>query len=260
MTGEFEPLPRMQDSRFYHSGEITPEQAAALNQAYNFVIVGGLHFQYSGEHRPTREMYNVMNLLTLPLAAAKGDKLYIEGYGYSRKPDAYYMQAMSWLDPEVEALRRSGDIDTFHYAAAKVAMRGVKVSYADMHKEVHDAYLQQAGVVDLAGLKQKGSDQVRDYEENRSAQAAYTVKDDALAYLDGAREWPEKPTYMLVFGEGHVRKFDEQEKTIPEFYAEMGLEAQTVLMSEVMLALRFMGEGIAGMASEAIRRANEPEA
>jgi hypothetical protein len=237
---EGEPMPSMEQSSFYHTGDITPEQAQLLNQNFNFVVVGGIHGQTKGPHVPTDEVYDSVSFAVSSLDPAKGDMLFIEAEGYSGSETAIHSYHGAGGRGEMTAFMRRvyRNIDAFNYGAMLATSRGVPVRYADMHGDVQEAYLREMGISKVPGAEDFGNEKYNRYQEARNAQAAYTVKDTALANLDDALLRTNKPTYLQLMGDLHVKKFWQNQKTVPELYAEMNLDADTVSLTDLILTLR----------------------
>lgn len=188
---------------------------------------------------PTALNYDATNLLVNTLDAAKGDALFIEGIGYQGVPDARLgaMLDPEWFKTEVGLLRDMQDIDTFNYVASLVAVRGVRVEYADVHGDVYQDFLAKEGLTEDSKLTH---DQDTAKDQLRNEQAVYTIKDDALAHLEEAKASGIKPTYIQLMGDGHVNdyfKFNDAQ-LLPEIYESLGLKVNVLHIVQAAGAIK----------------------
>lgn len=231
----------------YHNIALAPELAAAVNANFRLVVVGGVHGlpKSTNPGTPTLRdyVYDLTDRLVSTLDSSKGDTLLMEGEGYRGLPDSSYARLLGFASVQkyLEAARKVQEIDTFHYAAIRAEARGVRVLYADIHRDVMKAFLAAEGVKTFAELN---PEQRARYHALRNVQAVGTVKDTTLAHLEEAKLQAEKPTYLQLIGDYHVVPEGTVDvgQQVSALYARMGLEVTVISVTQLaQVAAAFSG-------------------
>ncbi len=202
----------------YHGSQITPEQAAAINDGISIEVYGGMHGSLLGVENPDPlhvqaidTEYGNMDRLLDSLSGLTGDRLFIE----SDQHTGSYTSLLTGYQPAAAAealqnMRASRTIDPFSYAAERALLQGVPVDVADMHRNVsYDFEWATGQTVGVQPLNPNWP-YFGAYHNLRDQQTANTVKDAALHALPTLQG--VKPTYSVLRGLGHV---DEDLTAVP---------------------------------------------
>ncbi|HYH74405.1 MAG TPA: hypothetical protein VD735_00430, partial [Candidatus Saccharimonadales bacterium] len=147
----------------YRTSTLTPEDAARLNDAFDFQIVGGTHGWPNGRgalSSPTDTEYDAVVDATAVLDADRGDVLFVEGPGRDGEM-AYrvpHLTDPAELRRHAEEQRDERTIDAFAYATILAAARGIPAMHADIGKWMMVTYLRGVGASSLRPIMEVSSE------------------------------------------------------------------------------------------------------